>query len=469
MSGTKYIEKCTGGSHLFVDIIILLNIIIAIIFTVFYLYQFVFIFVVLFSKNKLVTGDSEAKIHNYAVLIAARNESEVISQLISSVQGQSYPQQNVTIFVIADNCTDNTAQVARSAGAIVYERFNKEQVGKGYALDFLFDKIFNDYSKDKFDAFFVFDADNLLDVNYVAEMNKTFCKGHKIITSYRNSKNYADNWLSAGYSLWFLRESKYMNNARMILGTGCAISGTGFLVSAEIISKNNGWPFHLLTEDIEFSNHCAIVGSPIAFCKTAILYDEQPTTFRQSWIQRMRWAKGFYQVFRKYSSNLIRLIFKKRNFYAFDMFMTILPGMALTSFTILFNLVAIAFGLSIGHDVWAILRLLITALLTLYTLLFVFGGITVITEWKMIHCRWYFKIVYLFTFPLFMLTYTPIAIVTLFKKVEWKPIKHNSVTTPCGIKPEQVKMVDGVYICPNSKNSAKCPPGCIYYNKNIKN
>ena len=238
---------------MFIDIIILLNIIIAIIFTVFYFYQFVFIFVVLFNKNKLVTGDSEAKTHNYAVLIAARNESEVISQLISSVQGQSYPQQNVTIFVIADNCTDNTAQVARNAGAIVYERFNKEQVGKGYALDFLFDKIFNDYSKDKFDAFFVFDADNLLDVNYIAEMNKTFCKGHKIITSYRNTKNYADNWLSAGYSLWFLRESKYMNNARMILGTGCAISGTGFLVSAEIISKSNGWPFHLLTEDIDQS------------------------------------------------------------------------------------------------------------------------------------------------------------------------------------------------------------------------
>ena len=422
-------------------------------------------FVVLFAKKKDAAVISDVKLHNYAVLIAARNEAQVIAQLITSIRAQSYPKDNISIFVIADNCTDNTADIAKSAGAVVWERFNKTHVGKGYALDFLFKKIFETYPRDPFDAFIIFDADNLLDVNYIAEMNKTFADGHKAITSYRNSKNYADNWLSAGYSLWFLRESKYMNNARMMLGTGCAVSGTGFLVAADIIKENGGWPFHLLTEDIEFSNHSAIAGHRIAYCGTAIFYDEQPTTFSQSWHQRMRWAKGFYQVFWKYGADLIKTIQKRRSFYAFDMLMTILPGMVLTSVTMTLNIAIIIAGLAIGFDISAVVRLFVTAFVTLYILLFAIGAVTVTTEWRKIHHRPFYKVAYCFTFPLFMLTYIPIAIAAMFKKVEWKPIKHSSVTTLCGLHPDEIKMVDGEYICPNSKQSAKCPPGCAYYNR----
>jgi len=417
---------------LFVQSILIFNIAVAIIFTLGYLYQFVYIFVSLIYTKKYEKHNSvpeETPTHNYAVLIAARNESNVIKHLISSIQEQSYPQENITIFVIADNCTDDTATHAKNAGAVVYERFNKDLVGKGYAIDFLLKRIFENYPKDKFDGFFIFDADNILDENYVSEMNKTFNKGHKIITSYRNSKNYADNWLSAGYSLWFLRESKYLNHVRMMLGTGCAVSGTGFLVSKDIILQNGGWPFFLLTEDIEFSIHNAISGNTIAFCKSAIFYDEQPTTFRQSWNQRLRWAKGFYQVFGKYGTSLIKTIVKKRSFYAFDMFMTILPAMIITSVTMSINIAIIILGLIIGFDVSTIINLFLSSVLTLYILLFVFGCATVITEWKMIHCKAFFKIAYLFTFPIFMLTYIPIAITAMFKRVEWKPISHSGVKT----------------------------------------
>ncbi len=82
----------------------------------------------------------------------------------------------------------------------------------------------------------------------------------------------------------------------MKLHTNCAISGTGFLVSSKIIEENGGWPYHLLTEDIQFSTVCAANGWRIGYCDDAIVYDEQPVTFAQSWRQRMRWAKGFYQV-----------------------------------------------------------------------------------------------------------------------------------------------------------------------------
>lgn len=367
--------------------------------------------------------------NRYGILISARNEETVIPHLIKSITRQKFPQENLTIFVVADNCTDHTATCALSAGAIVYTRQSTTQIGKGYALDFLIKQIENDYKLDTFKGFFIFDADNLLDEHYIAEMNKLINTGYPILTSYRNSKNYGSNWISAGYALWFLREAKFLNGVRMWLGTGCAISGTGFFVSTKIIQENGGWPFHLLTEDIEFSVYSAIKGNRIGYCETAIFYDEQPETFAQSWKQRMRWTKGFYQVFGKHGLSLIKSMLLERNFFAFDMFMTVLPGMVITAVTMSLNVLIILIGYSSGVDVFPVLRLFVSSLITFYLLLFTVGLVTTTTEWHRIHCPKWLKVLYLFTFPIFMMTYMPIAIVAMFVKVQWKPISHTSTKT----------------------------------------
>lgn len=172
-------------------------------------------------------------------------------------------------------------------------------------------------------------------------MNATFDSGHfAALTSYRNSKNFGANWISAGYGLWFLREARFLNFPRMLLGTNCAISGTGFLVSGEVIRENGGWPFHLLTEDIEFSVNCAIEGKVIGYCDKAVIYDEQPVKFGQSWTQRLRWSKGFYQVDWHYSWGLIKGLFQggRKSFSCYDIFMTVAPGMFFTLAAILINL-----------------------------------------------------------------------------------------------------------------------------------
>lgn len=119
-------------SHMtFVDVF---NWSVLLVFSICYIYQFYYVFVVLTRKPPL----QEAKAnHKYAVMISARNESQVIGDLIHSIRVQNYPQELISIFVIADNCTDNTAEIARNAGATeVYERFNDEEVGKGYALNY---------------------------------------------------------------------------------------------------------------------------------------------------------------------------------------------------------------------------------------------------------------------------------------------------------------------------------------------
>ena len=272
-------------------------------FTICYRYQLYYVFVVLTRKPKELTAK---KNHKFAAVISARNESAVIGDLIHSIKVQNYPSELIDVFVIADNCTDDTARVAREAGAIVFPRSNDKEVGKGYALDYGFQCIRERYADKGYEAYFVFDADNVLDVNYFREMNKTFDNGAKASTSYRNSKNYDSNWISAGYAVWFLREAKFLNLARLTLNTSCAVSGTGFFIAADIIEKNGGWKWHLLTEDIEFSANSILEGTRISYTPTAILYDEQPITFRDSWNQRFRWAKGFYQVFWHYGARLAK-------------------------------------------------------------------------------------------------------------------------------------------------------------------
>ena len=406
------------------------NALISALFFICYAYQFLYIPLVLAKKPKPLTAPAGR--HRYAVLIAARNEENVISGLLDSLRAQTYDMSLVTVFVAADNCTDSTAAIARAHGAVVYERFNQLNVGKGYALDFLLQHIGADYPAG-FDGYFVFDADNILAPDYIERMNEMFSNGHEIITSYRNSKNFGGNWISAGYALWFLRESRYLNGARTRLGSSAAVGGTGFLFSQRILNESHGWRFYLLTEDIEFSVYHILRGEKIAICESAVLYDEQPTDFRQSCRQRLRWAKGYVQVFLRYGGQLLRGA-ARGSWSCFDMSMSILPAFVLTSLCLLANITLTILGLMQGAGVWFALRSLLECMGSILATLLVLGGITTVTEWHRIHATTAQKLVYTLTFPLFMLTYLPISLAALFMKVEWKPIHHSvrlsAVPTP---------------------------------------
>ena len=401
------------------DTILTINIVIAVVFTCCYAYQLFFLAVPFTKKQE---PHKPEVLHRFAILICARNEEAVIADLIQSIRHQTYDQSLLTVFVMADNCTDATADIARREGAVVYTRFNREKVGKGYALEQLLLHIEEDYPK-VYDGFFVFDADNVLDCRFVEEMNRTFSDGYEVVTSYRNSKNYGDNWISAGYALWFIRESRYLNNSRMLLGTSCAVSGTGFLFSRQVMESTNGWKFHLLTEDSEFSVHHILQGRKIGFCADAVLYDEQPVTFRQSWRQRMRWSQGYLQVFRDYGARLLRGIFRG-SFSCFDMSMAIMPAFVLSTVSILVNLTLGVVGALAGDNLLVAFESVGQMLLNMYLTLLVLGGITTVTEWNQIRTSSVKKFVYVFTFPLFMFTYIPISLAAFFCKPQWKPIEH---------------------------------------------
>lgn len=473
------------------------NLFLFFVFSLCYMYQAVYAVIVLVKDHRRkITHVQDEPLHKFAVMIAGRNEEAVIGELVRSIKNQDYPEELIDVFVIADNCTDNTAQVAEEAGAEVLVRNDRLVVGKSHALDFALNRIrvlYGDCSgRTDYDAYFVFDADNVLDPGFVSAMNRGVNRGYQVLTCYRNSKNYDSNWISAGSALWFLREAKFLSNARYMMGSSCAISGTGFMISADILESNGGWIHHLLTEDIEFSTDCIAHGIRIGYCVDAYVYDEQPTTMKDSWRQRMRWAKGFYQVLLKYGSFLFNGIFKGKQgrFACYDMFMTIAPAMLLTLAGVAVNLVfcltgivqmagiaasvqtvaastsgtagiaasdpnwfSMATGMMSGSmfegdplssfnvsQVSTVLAYaearatIVTSVLSLAgcflsfaVVMLVFGTLTTITEWNHIHAKASDKIKYLFTFPIFMLTYVPIALIAVFKKVEWKPITHNVV------------------------------------------
>ena len=135
------------------------NFIISILFMACYAYQAVYLVAALLKKQKVFKAK---KLHRYGVLIAARNEEAVIGQLLESIKRQSYDGGLVTTFVVADNCTDGTARVAAESGAIVFERFDSANVGKGYALNYLLHRIDELFPERPFDGYFVFDAEMCL-------------------------------------------------------------------------------------------------------------------------------------------------------------------------------------------------------------------------------------------------------------------------------------------------------------------
>ena len=385
-------------------------------------YQAVCILISLFTKPiKFPDAPMDKR---YAVLISARNEANVIGNLITCIQTQTYPTELVDIWLVADNCTDNTAEVARNMGCHVIERFNKELVGKGYALTYLLDQMNDSGASDPYDAFFVFDADNKLDKHYVEEMNKAFQSGFKILTSYRNSVNLSDNWVSSGSALWFIRESRFLSASSMWLGNSCHVGGTGFMFSKEIMRRNNGWKFHLLTEDLEFTMDSLLHGDRIGYCGTAILYDEQPVTFAQSWRQRLRWSKGFLQVFRYYGPALVKRAIRERDFSAVDFTLLLCPFTVIGIVRVLLGLLFATCGFVTWQSQLSSLTGWTSGIVTSVIGMMALAALTIIVERDQIGATNKELFAYVLSFPIYMFSYVPISFQAMFAKSEWKPIEH---------------------------------------------
>ena len=384
--------------------------------TIYWLYQLVVSLCSLVKlKDKPIIEDKQ---NRFMAIIPAHNEEKVVGNLIASLKRQNYPKELYDIYVIADNCTDNTAKVAKEAGAIVYERFDEEHKTKGYALNwFLKQKI---EENAPYDAFCIFDADNIVDENFIKNMNKKLCQGEEVVQGYRDIKNPTDSWITAGYAIFYWTMNRFYHLARYNLVLSPLINGTGFMVKFDII-KPTGWDTNTLTEDIEFSLKTIISGKKLGWATDAIVYDEQPVGFKQSWSQRSRWTVGHIQCLKEYTIPLAVAVKEHKTLMNFDGLLYMIGSIPMFVLTIILLILNFVMYFANGMSTLDLFINCLRYLLPTFLLPIITAIMIMILDKKPIRPM----LKGLALYPLFLGSWLLINFKCLFKKqTKWEKIEH---------------------------------------------
>ena len=259
------------------------------------------------AKKDYKDHDPESR---FLVLVPAHNEEKVIGDIIQNLNDMDYPKELYDFYIIADNCTDNTAEVARNLGAKVIETRKESEdapTGKPIALKKALQAV-GDY-QDRYDLMMIFDADNLMDTNMFREVNSQYLDKGKpdFIQCYLGAKN------KKGVVAWFYYTGYTLTNrffdlAKYRLGLNCAIGGTGFAMTTSYLYKRGGWTTMSLTEDFEIQVEATLEGRRILWNHHTRVYDEKPTSLLASIRQKIRWGQGHWYVALHNTGKLFRAL-----------------------------------------------------------------------------------------------------------------------------------------------------------------
>ncbi len=400
--------------------------IISLFFSILVFYKPIFIIIGFFVHGKKYP-ETETRAR-FGILIAARNEELVIGNLIDSLHKQNYPKELIDIYVVADNCSDSTEQIAKEKGAIVYHRNDTEHVSKGYALKYLTEQMIKNNQFNQYDYFVIFDSDNIVDGNFIYEMNKALATGLDGCVCYRNSKNFESNVISSGYSIHWLFNNMHAHRPRSFLNLSTHATGTGYAFKKELIP--NGWEYTDLTEDASMSLDMISEGKNIGYCEDAQIYDEQPTGLFTTFRQRLRWKRGTYYSFFSRFFKIIKGFFVnkglRKKLSCYDCFFTYFPydivsmllGISLNVILIINGIIDQDFNLM---PLW---KAILSAIISAYASYLLCGILAVIKERNKIHCKKSLLIIYTILYPWFDLISLPISVFAIFKKMSWHPIVH---------------------------------------------
>lgn len=369
--------------------------------------------------SKKVIPESDIK-NKFKVIVACRNEEKVIGKLIESLKKQNYPKDMYEICVIPNNCTDKTEEIAKNMGARII-KCDFVTKCKGDALRQAFDIL----SEEDFDAYAIFDADNVVHPNFLKRMNDAIENGFEVAQGYRDTKNPSDNWISGSYYLYYAMQNFFFNKARFNIHKSATINGTGYMVKKDVISKY-GFDTKTMTEDIEFTAQCAINNVKIGYVEDAITYDEQPIDFKASWKQRKRWSIGAHTCFKIYHKDLLKTLIKNKNISGLDLFMNFLsPVMQVIGTIVMLTL--LIFRIKITYNLGALTLVALVQLtglhicLATYVLNVILNIFLVIYDGKEITD----VVTGILLYTFFIITWIPINFISIFaKEAKWEEIKH---------------------------------------------
>lgn len=353
----------------------------------------------------------------FAAVICARNEESVISIPISSILNVDYPAEDIRVVVLADNCSDATADRARAAGAEVWEKTTPSS-GKGDVLAWGFKRL---YEEGGFDAIAVFDADNEVRQSWFSAVNDALQDGETVVTGRRLSSNPTANVISGWYSVYWGMMNELSNRVRTNLGLSGKLTGTGFAFKADAVGES-GWNTRTMVEDVEFTVQSNLRGCRVAYVPDAEYADEQPVTVVYMWRQLRRWATGGWQVVRCYFFSWLSALFKRPSLRLFDSFFAILTGMSV-AFILLFDVLSLLVRISMGFDSASALRFFFGVFL----FVFIMGWFTAVASVALSPAKSSPKLLSVITFPVFSLVLSASVIYTLVRPTrQWKPIPHGT-------------------------------------------
>lgn len=377
-----------------------------------------------------------------AVIVPAKNESESIPPLFDSIDRQTYPRELYDVYVVVDDPADPTVAMTEQRGHAVL--VVPGQTKKGDALDGCLKRILAQ-DPEKYDAYIVIDADTVLDDAYLAEMNNAMVKDTEIVVSKKRVKNYyfgdkSTRTLSACCNgvIWTLMDN-LGNYYKTRHGYPCFIVGTGFLMRADLVRKNGGWPYQsTLTEDVELMMDTVLSGYLTSYYEHAIVYMEEATRLSVTNTRRQRWMTGVVDSNRLYMPRIDAKQAKgatgnermKRYHAASLNIVYALVGTALVYSGLSLVLTVVLAILSHPLWWWALLGWGI-GLGTVYLYFLVPTLFAVFSDWKVIKLSFVGKIVLIFAHPIYYMGYIPVMRRALFSKKNrstWVAIDRGNFT-----------------------------------------
>lgn len=379
-------------------------------------YQIAFSFLGLHYRRRTLKAEP---VKRFAVVIAAHNEAAVIQPLLDNLQRLDYPRHLYDVYVIADNCTDRTAEIARSHGAIVARRQTADERGKGHAIRWMLTRL--QLGQTQYDAVVMFDADNLVSRNFLMVMNDRLCAGKKVIQGYLDSKNPFDSWVTVSMAISYWYTNRMWQLARRNLGLSCALGGTGLCIDMNLLA-DLGWDATGLAEDTEFGARCVGLGIYPEWSHEARVYDEKPVTLRASLRQRLRWMQGHFACAETYALPLIGASLRERNLAKFDAAVYLFQP---ASFIVIF-LTGLILYWQITAPAQSMMASLLHVLPTWFWVavnLFIMLQIPLALALERVNWRGYLGIP---LFPFFMVTWFPVTVMALFTRhnKQWTHTRH---------------------------------------------
>ncbi|MBI4317741.1 MAG: glycosyltransferase family 2 protein [Chloroflexi bacterium] len=276
-------------------------------------------YVVLLTAASFVTPRQRNAVYepatSFAILIPAHNEELLLGRLLDSLAALDYPSDLFDVFVVADNCSDGTASIARDLGALVWERADISLVGKGYALRWLMEKISN--TSRKYDAFIIFDADSIVSTNFLRVMNDRLLSGSQVVQAFYSVANPSASAAAALRYIALALVHYVRPMGKRLFGGSAGLKGNGMCFSASVIEKH-GWSAFTLAEDVEYHLRLVLSGMTVDFAPDAVVSAEMPGSLRNAKSQNLRWERGRLGMLREYLPCLLRSSVRTRNLAQFD-------------------------------------------------------------------------------------------------------------------------------------------------------